>query len=76
MFMFSFSPPNYVSDEARLVEVLLDRYRDNRRLSRPVLNASTTIKVDFELWLLQIADFDEKNQKLSTLIWKKQVNIN
>ena len=70
-----FSKLHYMSDESRLVEELMSRYQSYRKLSRPVLNSSTTVDVQFELWLVEISDFDEKKQKLTTQLWKKQVGV-
>jgi hypothetical protein len=61
----------YTSSEAKLLSVIFGRYKSYKKLARPVLNASSTMKVDFGISLIQILDFDEKNQMLSTLVWKK-----
>ena len=63
----------YTSDEARLLSVIFERYKKFKKLARPVLNASSTMNVRFGITLIQILDFDEKNQMLATLVWKKYV---
>ena len=65
----------YMSDESRLVGELLDRYKQAKTLARPLRNSSHTISVNFGISLVQILDFDEKNQVLTTLIWKEYVSV-
>ena len=65
----------YTSDEARLIGVLLSRYKSHKTLARPVLNSNDTLTVYFGLDLQQILDFDEKDQVLQTRMWKEYVSI-
>ena len=65
----------YTSDEARLISVLLSRYKSHKTLARPVLNSNDTLTVYFGLDLQQILDFDEKDQVLQTRMWKEYVSI-
>ena len=64
----------YPSDEARLISVLLSRFRPYKKLARPVRNPTTTVTVYFGLDLQQILSFDEKDQVLQTRIWKEYVS--
>ena len=62
-----------LSDESRLTQSMLERYRRAGSVSRPLLNSSHSIEVEFSLSLIQILDFDETNQVLTTNVWKKYV---
>uniref|UniRef100_A0A915IL95 Neurotransmitter-gated ion-channel ligand-binding domain-containing protein n=1 Tax=Romanomermis culicivorax TaxID=13658 RepID=A0A915IL95_ROMCU len=53
----------------RLFEDLLLSYN---KLSRPVSNASDSVKVKFKLKLAQLLDVHEKNQIMTTNMWLKQ----
>ena len=71
------TPPHghhWASEESELVHMLQTRYKHGSKLSRPVLNSSHIIKVLFGLSLQKILDFDEKNQVLTTLVWKEYVS--
>lgn len=46
------------SDEAKLMEHLLSRYREEHRYTRPVDSASDTLEVSIGLTLIDIQDFD------------------
>ncbi len=75
-YIYYFCSQHFSSAESVLIDELLQRYTPNRKYARPVLNSSLPMDVEFELILLQITDFDEKNQKISTLVWKKMVGQN
>ena len=64
----------FLSDEARLIQDLQKPYSHSKTLARPVLNSSHTITVHFGVTLIQILDFDMKNQVLTTLLWKEYVS--
>ena len=66
-------PP--MSDEGHLISELLSRYRSHKTLARPVINSNSTVFVQFGLSLIQILDLDEKNQMLTTLVWKEYVSL-
>lgn len=69
-------PPDctpHLSVEARLINFLLRRYRKIGRIARPVHDANTSVSVDFGLGLIQVLDFDETNQVLTTSVWKRFV---
>ncbi|ELT96539.1 hypothetical protein CAPTEDRAFT_52979, partial [Capitella teleta] len=59
------------SYESRLIHFLLKRYKRAGTFARPLLNSSATTKVEFALALIQILDFDETNQVLTTNVWKR-----
>lgn len=63
-----------MSDEGRLISELLGRYRSHKTLTRPVINSNSTVLVSFGVSLIQILDLDEKNQMLTTLVWKEYVS--
>lgn len=73
MFYFR-ATGKYVSEEMRLLSVIFHRYKDFKKLARPVLNASSTMNLYFGVAIIQMLDFDEKNQMLTTLVWKKYVS--
>lgn len=54
----------------------MERYKKVGNIARPVENAMRTVKVEFGLALIQILDFDETNQVLTTNVWKRYVCIN
>ncbi|XP_064621048.1 neuronal acetylcholine receptor subunit alpha-10-like [Lineus longissimus] len=58
-----------MNPEKRLFWDLMETYDRN---SRPVLNANTSVKVNFAVALNQIMDLDEKNQILTTSLWVYQ----
>jgi len=60
-------------EEMRLLADLVARYKSSPGwyLSRPLSNSSHVLQVNFSLVLVQILDFDEQNNKLETLVWKK-----
>ena len=62
------------SYESQLVRYLSERYLRAGRVARPVRNSSQTLKVEFALVLIQILDFDETNQVLTTNVWKRYVS--
>ena len=72
IFFFVFR--NVDSEEVRLIHDLLIRARDNaHRLARPVKQVSDCIQIHFALSLVQILDFDEKNQIITLNVWKHYV---
>lgn len=63
-----------MSDEKRLIKMLMERYEDVGVVGRPVYNASDKIDVQYGLALIQILDLDEKNQVLTTNCWSRYVS--
>ena len=63
-----------LSDESRLTSFLFSRYEKAGVVARPVSNSSKTMKIEFALALIQILDFDETNQVLTTNVWKRYVS--
>ena len=64
-----------LSDESRLINCLLHRYRRVTTLARPVRDSSDTILVQFGISIVQILDFDETKQIITTSIWKNYVRL-
>ena len=62
------------SNESRLVKHLMERYVKAGTVPRPILNSSATMHIEFALALIQILDFDETNQVLTTNVWKRYVS--
>ena len=62
------------SDESRLINCLLAKYARVSTLTRPVQDSSANVVVDFGVSLIQILDFDEIKQVLTTSMWKNYVS--
>ncbi|CAD5124154.1 DgyrCDS12454 [Dimorphilus gyrociliatus] len=62
-----------LSEESRISFHLMERYKKVGNIARPVENAMKTVKVEFGLALIQILDFDETNQVLTTNVWKRYI---
>ena len=73
--MYHFSRDHHSSEESRLVQFLMKKYRQSGVIARPVINSSETLVVEFALALIQILDFDETNQVLTTNVWKRYVSL-
>lgn len=74
-FFFFFFCRFVISDESRLATELLDRYAQyNKHMKRPLTNSSASLKIKFGIFLIQILDFHEKDQLLTTLVWKAYVS--
>ena len=63
-----------MSDEARLLRHLLDKYEKMGTSSRPTYNSSAPTEVHFGIRLIQL-DVDEKNQLLKTSAWLRMVSF-
>jgi len=64
------------SDEVRLIQTLCSRLLSAfGTISRPVLNASHSIRVQFGLSLYQIIGINDKSQLLTAKMWKDIVSI-
>ena len=86
LFCFSYSslyepecpdgdPRFHFSHESRLINCLLTRYDHVTTLARPVRNSSRHVRVNFGISLIQILDFDEIKQIITTSMWKTYVSI-
>ena len=64
-----------VSDESRLIAYLFHKLSRVGSLARPVKISSRAVPVEFAMTLVQILDFDETKQLLSTNVWKNYVSI-
>ena len=65
----------HLSHESRLINCLLDRYARATTLARPVKDSSANVVVEFGVSLIQILDFDEIKQIVTTSMWKNYVGI-
>ncbi len=65
---------DYPSEEGRLIDNLLSRYKPFKALARPVRHPNATVVVTMDAHLLLIHDFDEKDQVLHTRMWKEFVS--
>ena len=64
----------HLSHESRLINCLLDRYARVTTLARPVKDSSSNVVVEFGVSLIQILDFDEIKQIVTTSMWKNYVS--
>ena len=53
---------------------LQERYLRAGKVARLVRNSSQNLRIEFALVLIQILDFDETNQVLTTNVWKRYVS--
>ena len=58
-----------MSDEARLIKMLMQRYEKIGKVARPVVNSSMPIKVYLALMLYQLIDVDESEQFITLKLW-------
>ncbi|ESO93340.1 hypothetical protein LOTGIDRAFT_232752 [Lottia gigantea] len=64
-------PPIKLSHEDRLIKHLLRIYKWRGKYGRPVKQYNDTVKVRFNMQLIQIMDLDEKNQILTLNVWDR-----
>lgn len=66
---------SYLSEEARLVQMLL-RVQNliSGSIARPVRNSSVSVEVQFKIAIYYILSVNDKNQLLTTKIWKQMVS--
>ena len=62
-----------MSDEKRLINMLLSKYNRVGKQGRPVINISETVTVYFGVGLIQL-DLDEKNKVLTMSMWTRFVS--
>jgi len=58
-----------MSDEARLINTLMQRYEKIGTVARPMLNSSEPLKVRLSLMLYQLISVDESEQFITLKLW-------
>jgi len=58
-----------ISDEARLMESLIQRYRKIGRHARPLVNSSMPVDVRLAVMLYQLINVDEAEQFITLKLW-------
>ena len=58
-----------MSDEVRLVKILLQRYDKIGKVARPVVNSSSPVRVRLQLMLYQLINVDEHEQFITLKLW-------
>jgi len=58
-----------MSDEARLIKTLTERYEKIGKVARPVVNSSKPIRVSLSLMLYQLINVDESEQFITLKFW-------
>jgi len=64
-----------LSDEARLIHALTERYRRIGRVARPVTNSSMPVSVRLAVMMYQLIDVDEAEQFITLKLWIHTVHI-
>ena len=64
-----------LSDEARLIKNLTQRYESIGKASRPVVNSSRPVHVGLSLMLYQLINVDESEQFITLKLWLHLVGI-
>jgi len=62
-----------ISDEARLINTLMDRYKKMGKVARPLANSSMPIKVGLSVMLYQLVNVDEHEQFITLKLWMHMV---
>ncbi|GFO18687.1 neuronal acetylcholine receptor subunit alpha-7 [Plakobranchus ocellatus] len=62
-----------LSEEDKLIKTLLARYKRRGRYGRPLEHFNDTIKIFYNMQLLQIMDLDERNQVLTLNVWDRYI---
>ena len=73
MLTTSIFPSLELSDETRLVNLLLARYKKNGKVARPLYDAKDKIIVRFGMRLIQL-DIVEKEQAMKASVWVRCVS--
>ncbi|XP_041363070.1 neuronal acetylcholine receptor subunit alpha-5-like isoform X2 [Gigantopelta aegis] len=60
-----------LSDEDQLIKHLLHMYKRRGRYGRPVKHFNDSVKIQFNMQLIQIMDLDEKEQVLTLNVWDR-----
>ena len=64
-----------MTQEVHLLNDLVDRnHNRGKQLARPVRHVNDPVTVHFGINLVQILDFDEKNQVITFNVWKQYVS--
>jgi len=63
-----------LSDEARLMKTLTQRYEKIGTVARPVMNSSTPVKVGLSVMLYQLINVDEHEQFITLKLWLHMVH--
>jgi len=58
-----------MSDEARLIGELINRYRKIGKVARPVVNSSMPVEVRLSVMLYQLVSVDEHEQFITLKLW-------
>ena len=67
-------PEVRLSDEDQLIKHLLHMYKRRGRYGRPVKHFNDSVKIQFNMQLIQIMDLDEKEQVLTLNVWDRYVS--
>lgn len=59
------------NDEFELTKKLLSYHKDKTPHIRPMLNASESLNILFDISLVQVLDVNVKDQSITVLLWKK-----
>ena len=71
--MYIYSVARYYP--AKLLDDVLASYNvRNPKKSIPLQNGTDPVTVNFELWLVQILDFDMKSQIMQVILWESVVS--
>ena len=63
------------TEEVRLINDMMSKSRHHaHHLARPIKDISKSVTVAFGLSLVQLLDFDEKNQIIVLSVWKHYVS--
>ncbi len=65
----------YPSAEGRLAREFMQRRDDVSRLYRPLKNSTDTIRVHFNISLMELLEVNEKDQMITTRLWKVYVSM-
>jgi len=58
-----------MSDEARLIKTLTQRYEKIGKVARPVMNSSVPVRVRLRIMLYQLINVDEHEQFITLKLW-------
>ena len=64
-----------LSDEARLMRTLKQRYETIGKVARPVVNSSMPVHIGLSLMLYQLINVDESEQFITLKLWIHLVGI-
>jgi len=64
-----------MSDEARLIKTLTQRYEKIGKVARPVVNSSSPVKIRLSLMLYKLINVDESEQFITLILWIHLVSL-